>query len=285
MALLWLITVIWAFSFSLIGVYLHGQVDDYIAVASRMALAFIIFVPFFQKVTAKQALIMMATGAVEIAGTYLFLYHSYQYLTVPELLLFTIFTPLYVSLFADLFAKRKPYKLWLPALLAVAGAAVIRWAELSEDYWLGFAYIQGANACFAFGQVWYRHQSQSNQLPHRARFFWFFAGALLVSGAMMLAKADWTLLPDTTSEISVLLWLGIVTSGLGYLAWSYGSTKVNAQQLAVMNNMLIPAGIAVNVLFWNGQVSDWPRLIAGCVCMVAALWAAKRYAQPAEASA
>ena len=32
MALLWAITLLWAFSFSLIGVYLAGQVDSYFAV-------------------------------------------------------------------------------------------------------------------------------------------------------------------------------------------------------------------------------------------------------------
>ncbi|WP_332460727.1 EamA family transporter [Paraneptunicella aestuarii] len=174
MALLWLITALWAFSFSLIGVYLAGQVDAYIAVTSRMALALIIFLPFLRKVDWKQALTLMTIGAIEIGIMYLFLYKSYQYLSVPELLLFTIFTPLYVSLFADLFAKRLlssiAKSLWLPAVLAVAGAAVIRWTELSGDYWQGFLLIQAANACFAFGQVWYRHHSQSTNVPHKTRF-------------------------------------------------------------------------------------------------------------------
>jgi len=272
MALLWLITALWAVSFSLIGACLSGQVDDYIAVTSRMLLALMIFLPFWRPVHWRQALVMMATGAIEIGMTYLFLYRSYHYLSVPELLLFTIFTPIYVSLFADLFAKRWPKQLWAPALLAVAGAAVIRWTELSEDYWKGFLLIQAANACFAFGQVWYRHQSLQNQLPHRARFFWFFLGAAVITSAAMLGLADWSKLPWTPQQQGVLLWLGVVTSGLGYLGWSYGSTLVNAQQLAVMNNMLIPAGIMVNVWFWHGQVNDWPRLVLGCLCMAVALW-------------
>ncbi|QUN07243.1 EamA family transporter [Shewanella yunxiaonensis] len=272
MTLLWGITILWAFSFSLIGAYLSGQVDDYIAVTSRMLLALIIFLPFWRPIAWRKALVMMATGAIEIGLTYLFLYHSYHYLSVPELLLFTIFTPIYVSLFADLFARRWPKQLWAPAILAVAGAAMIRWTDLSENYWKGFALIQAANACFAFGQVWYRHQSQHNPLPHRTRFAWFFMGATLITGSAMLALADWHKLPVTPLQQGVLLWLGVVTSGLGYLGWSYGSTKVNAQQLAVMNNMLIPAGILVNVVFWQGQIHDWPRLALGCVCMLLALW-------------
>ncbi|EKE75471.1 EamA family transporter [Gallaecimonas xiamenensis] len=275
MGLLWGITLLWAFSFSLIGVYLAGQVDAYLAVASRMALALLVFLPFWRPLPWRQALVLMATGAIEIGIMYLFLYKSYQYLTVAELLLFTIFTPLYVSLFADLFARRWPKHLWAPALLAVAGAAVIRWTELSEDYWKGFALIQAANACFAFGQVWYRHQSKSTSLTHRARFAWFFLGALLVTALASALLADWQKLPVTPVQQGVLLWLGVVASGLGYLGWSYGSTLVSAQQLAVMNNMLIPAGIVVNVVIWQGQV-DWLRLGLGSVCMAGALWLCRR---------
>ncbi|WKE66694.1 EamA family transporter [Gallaecimonas kandeliae] len=275
MGLLWLITALWAFSFSLIGAYLAGQVDAYLAVASRMALALLVFLPFWRPLPWRQALVLMATGAVEIGVMYLFLYHSYRYLSVPELLLFTIFTPLYVSLFADLFNRRWPRHFWAPALLAVAGAGVIRWTELSSDYWHGFALIQAANACFAFGQVWYRHQSQASPLSHRARFAWFFLGALLVTLLAAWLLGDWQKPPQTTLQWGVLLWLGIVASGLGYLGWSFGSTKVNAQQLAVMNNMLIPAGIVVNVTIWGGH-ADWGRLALGSLLMAAALYLCRR---------
>ncbi|MDP0496594.1 MAG: EamA family transporter [Verrucomicrobiota bacterium JB024] len=276
MTLLWIVTVLWAFSFSLIGAYISGRVDDYVAVATRMVLALVVFLPFWRRVPWRLALIMMATGAVEIGLTYLFLYRSYHYLSVPELLLFTIFTPVYVSLFSDLLARRWPRQFWAPALLAVAGAAVIRWTDLSGDYWTGFGFIQAANACFAFGQVWYRQQSRGNPLPHRVRFSWFFLGAAAVTVAAAVLLADWDKLPVTPVQQGVLLWLGVVTSGLGYLGWSYGSTRVTAQQLAVMNNMLIPAGIVVNVLFWGGRVQEWPRLLLGCVCLAVALWLSRR---------
>ena len=42
--LLW-VTLIWSFSFSLIGEFLAGRVDPYLAVASRMALALLLFLP------------------------------------------------------------------------------------------------------------------------------------------------------------------------------------------------------------------------------------------------
>ncbi len=44
-----LVTCIWAFSFSFIGVYLAGQVDSYFAVLTRTFLAALVFVPFLKK--------------------------------------------------------------------------------------------------------------------------------------------------------------------------------------------------------------------------------------------
>lgn len=39
------VTALWAFSFSLIGVYLAGKVDSYFAVLMRIVLAGLIFLP------------------------------------------------------------------------------------------------------------------------------------------------------------------------------------------------------------------------------------------------
>lgn len=40
------VTLLWAFSFNLIGVYLAGQVDSYFAVLTRVILAGLVFLPF-----------------------------------------------------------------------------------------------------------------------------------------------------------------------------------------------------------------------------------------------
>ena len=46
MAYLFTVTLLWAFSFSLIGVYLAGQVDAWFSVLIRVALATLVFFPF-----------------------------------------------------------------------------------------------------------------------------------------------------------------------------------------------------------------------------------------------
>jgi drug/metabolite transporter (DMT)-like permease len=34
----------------------------------------------------------------------------------------------------------------------------------------------------------------------------------------------------------ILVWLGVVASGLGYFMWNYGATQVDAGTLGIMNN-------------------------------------------------
>ena len=46
MGLLVFVTVLWAFSFSLIGEFLAGQVDSDFAVLTRVLIASLIFLPF-----------------------------------------------------------------------------------------------------------------------------------------------------------------------------------------------------------------------------------------------
>ena len=280
MILLWLVTLGWAFSFSLIGVYLSGQVDDYISVFIRVFLALLLFAPLLlrARIGLRPALSLMAIGAVQIGLMYLFLFHAYAYLTVPELLLFTIFTPLYVTLIDELLIGRRhlPGRFWIGAVLAVAGAAVIRYGELSDSFVTGFVLVQAANLCFAAGQVAYKRLELGSTLSQVQIFGLFFLGATIVAGIGMLLFADFSNMPTTGLQWGVLIWLGLGASGLGYLGWNLGAKRVNTGQLAAMNNMLIPAGILVNVVIWNRDV-DWLRLTIGAAVIVAAVfWCGKR---------
>lgn len=100
------ITLLWAFSFSLIGAYLAGQVDSYFSVLVRVALATLVFLPLMRKVPVGLAIRVMILGAVQLGMMYVFYFHSFQLLTVPEVLVFTILTPIYVTLLHDLMLGR-----------------------------------------------------------------------------------------------------------------------------------------------------------------------------------
>ena len=103
-----LVTILWAFSFSLIGQYLAGQVDSDLAVLVRVAIAAAVFLPFTRWRGLPVRLLggFWLAGALQFGITYLCLYRSFTVLTVPEVLLFTVLTPIYVTLLDDSLARR-----------------------------------------------------------------------------------------------------------------------------------------------------------------------------------
>jgi carboxylate/amino acid/amine transporter len=282
MPMLIAVTLMWAFSFSLIGVYLAGQVDAWFSVLMRVALATVIFLPFLKlrQIEAKVALQLMACGAIQLGIMYGFYYQSFLYLSVPEVLLFTVMTPIYITLLNDLLDRRFNIGFIISAFLAVIGAITIRYQGIDEGFLKGLLIVQGANICFAAGQVAYKRTiaKQRTDLPQRTVFGWFFIGALAVVIPCYLLLGNPDKLPTTTLQWSILAYLGVVASGIGYFAWNKGATQVNVGTLAVANNLLIPAGIVVNIIFWNRD-ADIFRLAVGGVMILLALVVNDKFTQ------
>lgn len=269
------VTLLWAFSFSLIGVYLAGQVDAWFSVWMRIALAGLVFLPFlqFKNIPAKLIGKLMAIGGIQLGLMYCFYYQSFLLLSVPEVLLFTVFTPIYVTLIYDLLKGRfSPWYL-LTAMIAVAGAAIIKFAGINENFLNGFLVVQGANLCFALGQVGYKHVMEQNkvEISQRTVFGYFYIGAFLVASVAFALMGNSDKLPTTTLQWGILTYLGLIASGLGYFLWNKGACLVNAGALAVMNNALVPAGLIVNILIWNRDV-DLTRLLLGGAVIILSLW-------------
>ncbi|MBE4585431.1 EamA family transporter [Vibrio navarrensis] len=274
------VTLLWAFSFSLIGVYLAGQVDSWFSVLMRVALASVVFLPFLKFKGISKTLIgkLMLVGAFQLGLMYCFYYQSFLLLSVPEVLLFTVFTPIYVTLIYDLLKGRfSPWYL-LTALIAVAGAALIKFSTINENFLLGFLVVQGANLCFAIGQVGYKFimEKESLDLPQHTVFGYFYLGALCVALVAFALLGNVNKLPTTDVQWGILIYLGLIASGLGYFAWNKGATMVNAGTLAVMNNALVPAGLIVNIVIWNRDV-DLLRLAVGGGVILLSLWINERW--------
>ncbi len=280
MRLLSLVTVIWAFSFSLIGVYLAGQLDSYFAVLVRVALASLIFLPLTDfGLRARWKWALMGIGAIQIGVMYLFFYQSFRYLSVPEVLLFTVFTPIYVSVLYDGLHRRFRLQYLLTAALAVAGAWVIKSAHVNPGFLTGFLLVQGANIAFALGQVLYKRLLETPALSDTRQskiFGYFHFGALGVSLVAFGLFGETSRIVPTPTQWAVLLWLGIAASGAGYFLWNRGATQVDAGVLAIMNNAVVPLGLIVNRLFW-GKSIDTTALILGGGMIFGALWLHMRF--------
>ncbi|MDE1315417.1 carboxylate/amino acid/amine transporter [Vibrio aestuarianus] len=269
------VTLLWAFSFSLIGVYLAGQVDSWFSVWMRVALASLVFLPFikFKSIPIQLILKLMVIGGIQLGLMYCFYYQSFLLLSVPEVLLFTVFTPIYVTLIYDLLKGRfSPWYL-VTAAIAVVGAVFIKFAGINDNFLTGFFVVQGANLCFAIGQVAYKYVMEKQQvtLSQHTVFGYFYLGALVVASIAFLLFGNSDKLPTTSLQWGILVYLGLIASGLGYFAWNKGACLVNAGALAIMNNALVPAGLVVNIMIWNRDV-DLMRLGIGGSIILLSLW-------------
>ena len=266
------VTILWAFSFSLIGEFLAGKVDSYLAVFVRVTLASLVFLPFtkFRGVNPKLALAIMAIGAVQIGLMYLCYYNSFLYLSVPEVALFTIFTPFYVTLIYDAFSfKFRPLYLFSVGV-AVFGALIIKYGAINEGAIKGFLLVQGANICFGAGQSAYKALLERYDVDQKKVFGYFHFGAFFVAVIALVTLGNPAKFHVDLTQALVLLWLGAVASGLGYFMWNKGACEVDSGVLAIMNNALIPAAIIVNLVFWQKD-TNLTRLILGAVIMYISL--------------
>lgn len=248
------VTLLWAFSFSFIGEFLAGRIDSYFAVLVRVVLASLVFLPFthFKSIPLKLKASLMGIGAVQIGIMYLFFYNSFGYLSVPEVVLFTIFTPLYVTLIYDAMkGEFKPLYL-ISAGVAVFGAYIIRYHEISSGFIVGFLLVQGANVCFALGQSAYKKVMESyGDIEQKHVFGYFHFGALIIVSMAFLLFGNMEKITPTNLQWGVLLWLGLVASGVGYFLWNKGACMVDSGVLAIMNNALVPVGLIVNLFIWG----------------------------------
>jgi len=269
------VTVLWAFSFSLIGEYLAGQVDSDFAVLARVVIAATIFIPFtrWRGLPARLLGGFWLAGALQFGVTYLCLYRSFAVLTVPEVLLFTVLTPIYVTLLDDSLAKR--FNRWslLAVLVAVGGGVILRFEKIEGDYLIGFLLLQLANATFAAGQVLCRQllARYPTELPLHRFFGHFFLGAMLLAIPSFLLFGDGARLPHTAMQWGVLAWMGVFATALGMFWWVKGSTQIDAGTLAIMNELHVPAGLLVNLLIWNHH-ANLTKLALGGGVILTSLW-------------
>ncbi|RLB72708.1 MAG: EamA family transporter, partial [Deltaproteobacteria bacterium] len=198
----------------------------------------------------------------------------------------TILTPVYVTLIFDLSQGRFSFRYLVTALIAVLGAAIIRYNSIGSEIFTGFLVVQGANIYFALGQVGYKVllEREKLDLPQRAIFGYFYLGALTITIITWLLFGNPAKLPTTSLQWEILLYLGLIASGLGYFFWNKGATKVDAGTLAIMNNALVPAGLLVNLLIWNRDANLTRLCIGGVVLLFSLLlheyWGKRQNLEP-----
>lgn len=267
------VSVLWAFSFGLIKDQLTG-IDPSLVAAIRLAFCFITFIPFalYYKLP-KKSMSFIALGVIQFGVMYWAYIQSYQYLPAYLVAVFTIFTPFYVMIFNAIFDRKWSWLPLIPVLLSISGAAIIVFRAPEQAHYLqGFLILQTANIAFAFGQVGYRTLNRDDNNRHSSKMALMYLGAALFSTLVVMIKGNYqTITTINIDQWYVLIYLGVIASGIGFYAWNYGAKKASVTQLAIMNNGYIPIAVILSLVLF-GETADISKLLLGGGVMALSLW-------------
>lgn len=289
MPLLLFVSLLWAFSPGLIKHFL-GDLPSPAVATVRLGLTFLVFAPFLRTTLfAKRSSAWLAgIGAIQFGLMYLFYLQAFQHLQGHEVFLFTILTPLYVVLLDSAIANKLSLRHAIAALLSVIGAGVIIPRGVgTADVMIGFVFVQGANLCFAAGQIAYKRTRPAfvKKATDAQLFAWLALGGFVATALVAAPVTKWSAFTPTGTQWLVLAFLGLVASGAGFFLWNRGLAQVNAGTLAAMNNLKIPLGVAVSLLVFD-EPAHLPRLLASLALLATAVliaeWHNKQATRGAE---
>ena len=279
MIYLLIVSLIWAFSFGLIKGNLTGLDSNFVAFA-RLFIPFLIFLPFIKlkKIEKRISILLIINGSIQFGLMYISYIYSYQFLKAYEIAVFTILTPLYVTLINDLFQKKFNKLFFITSVLSIFGAAVIVYQNFERaNFILGFLILQISNFCFAFGQIFYKKiMSKVENISDKNVFGLLYFGAAVITFIFSLFTTDYSTLQITSSQTLSIIYLGVVASGLGFFLWNYGARKVDSGALAIFNNLKIPLGVAASVFIF-GEDGNLIKLLIGFAIISGALIINEKY--------
>lgn len=273
MAYLIVVSIIWGFSFVIIKGSLTSLDSNFVSFA-RLLISLLIFLPLVRPagINFREKLQLMAIGGVQFGLMYLAYIAAFRDLPAHVIALLTTTTPVFISIFSSIHSTAVPKNLFVVALLAFGGGAVLQFPDQPLAANLrGIILVQISNAAFAFGQIAYKQWMSSRPMLRDKNIFAFlYGGAAIVTAAVSLFAARYDQISIQPHQWLALLYLGVIASGLSFFLWNMGSRAVDEGVLAVMNNMKIPVAVIAGLAIL-GERQDWSRLLAGCVLIAAAL--------------
>jgi drug/metabolite transporter (DMT)-like permease len=237
-----------------------------------MAFSLLVFLPFlkYKKLNRRKFLLLALDGFLQFGIMYIAYTASFNYLKAYEVALFTIFTPIYVTLIDDAFNREFNPNFLLAALMAVAGTYIIEGGQaVNSGIWWGFLLVQISNLGFAFGQVFYRKlMADEAGLKDRDVFGALYLGAFVGTGIVTLIFTPLASLHLSLTHWWTLIYLGVFASGICFFLWNMGARKVNAGALAIFNDLKIPLSISVSILVFGEKANLTTLLIGGGIIVL-----------------
>jgi drug/metabolite transporter (DMT)-like permease len=118
---------------------------------------------------------------------------------------------------------------------------------------------------------------QNDDLKSRDHFGVLYLGGFIATLILVFLGTDLETVSISMKQFQVILFLGVLASGIGFFLWNYGATKTNAGTLAVMNNLKIPLAVTVSLLFFESVSGEaLIRLLMGGAIIVGAVYLNER---------
>ena len=273
MSYLIIVSILWSFSFGIIKYGLGGVDSSYISfIRSLIAFLFFSSISIYNIKKFSFDLKLVIIGAIQFGLMYVFYIQSYAYLPAYLIATFTITTPIFVGLASKFIFKEQISKNGIYAIILVLiGSFLMRMNIVNPlNYWIGFLLIQFANFFFASGQILFKEwnaENDSKDIVHN--FSQLFLGATLITSIFYFFSMN-NSHELTSINLFTLIFLGLISTGIGFLFWNIGSLKVSNEKLAVMNNLIIPIAV-LNSFFIFGEQIDLVTFLPGIICFYFAL--------------
>jgi drug/metabolite transporter (DMT)-like permease len=275
---------IWAFSFGLIKGQLTN-LDPNLVSFIRLLISCVIFLPVLRIKRIKNPKLLahvLLIGGIQFGLMYTTYIYAFQFLQAYEVALFTILTPVYVTIINDLINKRFDYIALVSAVIAIIGAGVIVYSKLGHTEFLtGVLLVQVSNICFAVGQIYYKKvMSRHPSVQSSDIFALMYFGGLIITALFTLTTVNLdSITTISQSQLMVLLYLGVIGSGLAFYLWNVGALRSKISSLAVMNNAKIPLAVLCSIFIF-GETADWLKLIIGGGLMLVSVIISEKYSYP-----
>ncbi len=273
-------SLIWAFSFGLIKTQLSG-VPPHLVAFLRLGLSALLFLPWCRprKIPRRLLAMLLLCGAVQYGAMYVAYLASFAHLKASEVALWTIFTPIYVVLLADLCSRTFRARDLLAAAVSVAGAWLVSRGSAASDL-VGIALVQVSNLAFAAGQVWYRRLlPPEDPLRDAEVFAALYLGSTFLTAVPVGLSAGMlgAIASLTATQAATIVYLGLVPSGLGFFLWNVGVRRSREGTAAACNNAKVPLAIAVSWLIFESlpTLDSLGRTLCALALITAALWLAE----------
>jgi drug/metabolite transporter (DMT)-like permease len=280
---LWAVVVVWASAFAVIKALLdHGFAPEDIAL-----LRYLVAAPGFALLlwrvgglpglTRRDALRLVAIGVCVVVGYHIFLNLGTKYTTSGTAALVVALSPALTLLLAVGLGQER-WSLRRTAGLAAAFAGVAIVVLLGAGGELSFANAKGPLIVLAAPVSFALYNVLLKPLLARYDLLALTAATSLVGTVFVLPIVDGGTVDSVTGisweDAALVLYLGVVSTFLGYIAWNVGLRGLGATGAVTYAYLITPLAVLMGALFLDETVTAW--LAVGGVLVLGGVALAQR---------